>query len=257
MQLRRARLQHNFGEAAVHYDAQAEFQHVQTRRVLDSALMLLPRQATLADIGCGTGYFAQAAKPHRPEWHVIGVDIAHGMCRVANTRCTAVNADAARLPLADVSLDAAVSALCYQWVEQLPAAFVELARVLKPQGRAVIASLGHSTLTELRNCAEMVGLPLSLLAMPSYAAMIHALQGAGFSMTMHEVRHEVRHYPSVTALLDSMRTIGAGNNFTGNARGLTGPKRWAAMVQAYEGMRVAEGIPATWEHHFFVVSKQA
>jgi malonyl-CoA O-methyltransferase len=103
----------------------------------------------------------------------------------------------------------------------------------------------------------MVGLPLSLLAMPSYAAMIHALQGAGFSMTMHEVRHEVRHYPSVTALLDSMRTIGAGNNFTGNARGLTGPKRWAAMVQAYEGMRVAEGIPATWEHHFFVVSKQA
>ena len=257
MHIRRARLQHNFGEAAAEYDAQAEFQHVQTRRVLDSALMLLPSSATLADIGCGTGYFAQAAKQQRPGWKVIGVDIAHGMCRVANTRCHAVNADAARLPLADASIDGAVSALCYQWVENQPEAFAELARVLKPHARAIIASLGQSTLHELRACAAKVELPLSQLAMPTFLATKAALEAANFTVTMHEKREEVQYYPSVAALLHSMRAIGAGNNFSGNARGLTGPKRWAAMVHAYELLRMPQGIPATWEHHFFIASKGA
>jgi hypothetical protein len=67
----------------------------------------------------------------------------------------------------------------------------------------------------------------------------------------------VRHYPSLAALLDSMRAIGAGNNFIGGTRGLTGPRRWAAMLTAYEALRTPKGIPATWEHHFFVVSKEA
>lgn len=257
MQLHRARLQHNFGEAAIHYDALAEFQHVQTRRVLDSALMLLPCRAALVDIGCGTGYFAKAAMPHRPDWQVIGVDISHGMCRVANTRCQAVNADAARLPLADASIDGAVSALCYQWVENQPVAFAELARVLKPHARAIIASLGQSTLHELRACAAKVELPLSQLAMPTFLATKAVLEAANFIVTMHEKREEVQYYPSVAALLHSMRAIGAGNNFSPTMRGMTGPKRWAAMVHGYEALRMPQGIPATWEHHFFIVSKSS
>jgi malonyl-CoA O-methyltransferase len=257
MQVQRARLQQKFGDAARDYDALAQFQHVQTRRVLDAALMLLPESARVLDVGSGTGYFAHAANAVRPNWRVIGLDLAFGMCEVAKTRCATVNADAVRLPLADASMDGAVSSLCYQWVEDQHAGFKELARVLKPQSRAIIASLGESTLTELRGCAAKAQLPLSLLDMPSHSATLNALEGAGFTITMHDVRHEVRHYLSVAALLDSMRAIGAGNNFAGGARGLTSPKRWAAMLHAYEAWRTRDGIPATWEHHFFVVSKRA
>lgn len=257
MQVKRARLQQKFGDAASDYDTRAQFQHVQTRRVLDAAVMLLPDSARVLDVGSGTGYFAHAAQAARPHWRVIGLDLAFGMCEVAKARCAAVNADAVRLPLADASVDGAVSSLCYQWVENQSLAFTELARVLKPGGRAIIASLGEATLMELRNCAIKAQLPLSLLNMPSHSKTLAALKGAGFTISMHDIRHEVRHYPTVAALLDSMRAIGAGNNFSGGARGLTGPKRWAAMRAAYETLRTQQGIPATWEHHFFVVSKQA
>lgn len=256
MLLKRAHLQQKFGEAAGDYDALAQFQHTQTRHVLDSALMLLPKAATLLDVGSGTGYFAQAAKTLRPDWNILGLDIAFGMCALGKNRCAALNADAEQLPLADASVDGAVSSLCYQWVENQPQAFAELARVLKPSGRAIIASLGETTLHELRNCAEHAELVLGVLPMQKFSASVDALNKAGFDVTVQEKRLEVIYYPSVRALLDSMRNIGAGNHFAPSSRGFTRPKRWAAMIQYYEQLRTPKGIPATWEHHFFILSKR-
>lgn len=249
------RLQQNFSRAAAEYDARAEFQHVQTRRVLDAALMVLPEQAVIADIGCGTGYFAQVAADKRAGWQALGVDISTGMCAVAATRCTAIAGDAARLPLADASVDAAVSSLCYQWVEDHAGAFAELQRVLKPGGRAVVATLGAASLQELRVCAEAAQVPLGLLPMREFERTRQALQAAGLEITFAEKTIERAYYTSVGALLESMRAIGAGNNFAHDTRRFIGPKRWAAMVTQYESQREAAGIPATWEHHFFILRK--
>lgn len=257
MQLKRNRLQQKFGDAAVGYDHVAQFQHGETMRVLDAALMLLPEAGTLLDVGCGTGYFAQAATTLRPDWKILGLDIAYGMCAVANTRCTTLNADAQCLPLPDASVDGAVSSLCYQWVEHPRAAYAELARVLKPHGRAIIATLGQRSLEELRESATKASLTLGMLSMHGFETNGEALDAAGFDITMQEKRIETRHYASVASLLNSMRAIGAGNNFVNPQRGLMSPKRWAAMVEAYESLRTVDGIPATWEHHFFVVSKRA
>lgn len=251
----RHRLQQNFGAAAAQYDARAEFQHQQTRRVLDAALMLLPTRGIVADIGCGTGVFAQTAAPQRPQWRVLGVDIAYGMCAMAQARCTTLNADAAQLPLANASVDGAVSALCYQWVENQHDAFIALARVLKAGGRAIIASLGADSLRELRHSADAAQLPLHLLPMQQFETTRDALRGAGFGIVMAEQRMEVRYYDHVPALLDSMRAIGAGNNFINRQKGMGSPKRWASMLSHYEAMRGPKGIPATWEHHFFVLEK--
>lgn len=257
MVISNARLQRNFSRAAMGYDARAELQQVQTRRVLDAARMLLPARAVMADIGCGTGYFAAAARETHPDWRIIGIDLAPGMCEVAATRCTAINADAVRLPLADASMDAVVSSLCYQWVEDQAAAFAELARVLKPGGRAIIASLGATTLQELRGCADAVQLPLNLLPMRAFEDVRAALEQAELEITLADTRGETRYYPNVNALMDSMRAIGAGNNFTSGASHFIPPKRWAAMLAQYERLRRAEGIPATWEHHFFIAHRPA
>ena len=257
MKVARQILQHSFSRAALAYDARAQFQHTETLRVLDAALMVLPEVATIADIGCGTGYFAAIAKEKRPHWRLIGVDIARGMCAVAATRCEAVNADAACLPLVDGSLDAAVSSLCYQWVENQAAAFAELARVLKPGGRAVVASLGANTLAELRASAEQAQVPLGLLPMRDFAECKADIVASGLAITLAECRAVTQYYPHVSALLESMRAIGAGNNFVNGARGFIGPKRWAAMVAHYERQRTLDGIPATWEQHFFILHKPA
>lgn len=257
MDIARQKLQKNFGHAATDYDARAQFQHVQTRRVLDAARMLLPLGARMVDVGCGTGYLAHIAYEKNADWNIIGVDIAPGMCAVARARCTVIAGDAAALPLADGAVDAVVSSLCYQWVENQAQAFTELARVLKPGGRAIIASLGAASLRELRSCADATAVTLSLLPMRTLEATKTALLEAGLEINLADARNSTEYYPSVAALMDSMRSIGAGNNFSNHSHGFLSPKRWAAMVAAYEVKRTPLGIPATWEHHFFVLSKQA
>ena len=255
MQVLRQKLQNNFSRAANDYDVRAEFQHVQTRRVLDAALMLFPQAACIADIGCGTGYFAAAAAARRPDWKVIGIDIAMGMSRIAATRCQAINADAVRLPLADASVDAAVSSLCYQWIEDQTHAFTELARIMKPGARAIIASLGETTLRELRECAATADLSLGLLPMRNFEQCRETLMASGLQLSYAQQHLATEYYDSVAALLDSMRTIGAGNNFAREQNGFIAPKRFAAMTKQYEQLRTDRGIPATWEHHFFVLHK--
>lgn len=255
MQVAHSRLQRNFGNAAAQYDTRAEFQHIQTRRVLDAALMLLPENASVLDVGCGTGYFAHAARDKRPGWRVLGVDIARGMCEVAATRCEVLNADAAAMPVASGSFDAAVSSLCYQWIENQEAAFAELSRVLKPGARAVVASLGEGTLSELRACAGASGQSLSLLPMRAIADVLASIRAAGFEITLAEETREVRYYDNVATLMDSMREIGAGNNFSAPATRGIAPSRWAALQREYETRRTHAGIPATWEHQFFILHK--
>jgi malonyl-CoA O-methyltransferase len=257
MLVERQRLQQNFSRAASDYDLRANHQRRENLRVLEAAIATLPETGIIADIGCGTGYLAAEARGRRPGWRVVGVDMSLGMCAVAALRCHAIAGDAVQLPLADASVDGAVSSLCYQWVEDQPQAFVELARVLKPGSKAVIATLGEGSLAELRAHAAMVQVPLSLLPMRSFAMHQQLLAAAGFVVTQAERRVLTEHYASVGALLESMRSIGAGNNFSPTSRQFVGPKRWAAMEASYEAERTAHGIPATWEHQFFIVRKPA
>ena len=249
----RTRMQQNFSRAAAHYEQHAHFQHGQTARVLDAARMLFPAQARVLDIGCGTGYFAALAREVAPAWQIWGLDCSPGMCQRAHTRLPVMQADATAIPLATGSVDGVVSSLCYQWVEPITEACAELARVLRPGGRAVIASLGPASLRELRSSAEAAELPLGLLALRTATDFYAALEAGGLSITYADTRMERRYYPNVSALLDSMRRIGAGNA-SGSARFLS-PKRWAAMQHTYEQLRTPAGIPATWEHVFVVASR--
>jgi len=257
MLVERQRLQDNFSSAASNYDLRATRQRRENMRVLEAAMAALPEHATIADIGCGTGYFAAEARGRRPHWRVLGIDMSMGMCEIAGLRCHAIAGDAAQLPLADGSVDGAVSSLCYQWVEDQPQAFAELVRVMKPNSKAVIATLGEMTLNELRDCAKQAQLPLSLLPMRNFTAHKAMLAVVGLEVVQAERRVVTDHYASVSELLDSMRSIGAGNNFGIKSRHFVGPKRWAAMEALYEKLRTPHGIPATWEHQFFILHKPA
>ena len=54
------------------------------------------------------------------------------------------------LPLAPESLDLAVSALAFQFVNDLPGVLAQIRRALKPDGLLLAAMIGGDTLTELR-----------------------------------------------------------------------------------------------------------
>jgi malonyl-CoA O-methyltransferase len=242
------RMQQNFSRAAAQYDAHAWLQQQQVDRVLTGALQFFPPAACLLDIGCGTGQFALIARQPRPNWQITGLDFAFNMAAQAAARCAAMQADATRLPIAGASMDGVISSLCMQWVNDKPAMLAEIRRVLKPGGIAVITTLGRDTLKELREAAAHAALPLGLLPMRSFDDYRDMAADSGMQLLACQHMLESHHYPSVEALLESMRIIGAGNAQQERTRQFMAPGRFAQMTRHYAAAYgSAQGIVATWE----------
>ena len=108
-------------------------------------LALLPSHWTVADLGCGTGALtlAVAASVHR----VIGVDQSAAMLKAARARTAGYDNVELRkgsleaVPLGDASCDAALLVLALSYVREPGRVLSEMARILRPGGRAVVLDL--------------------------------------------------------------------------------------------------------------------
>lgn len=246
-----SRARQSFSQAADAYDDHAHLQRQWQSRVMRHALDRLPEKALLADLGCGTGGFAREAKALRPQWNVIGLDDAHGMCRAARAHGPVVQANAAALPFARDALDGVVSSLCLQWVGPKARALREVARVLRPGGQAMLMTLGEGTLQELRNLAP----ELPLLPMSRADDYRQWAEAAGLEVQI-ETQRETYQYESLTALLRSMKRIGAGS--AGNPARMA--PRWFRQVSAaYAAAYPASqgGVLASWQPVLLTLKKPA
>ena len=106
---------------------------------------LLPADYVVADLGCGTGTTAAELAPL--VGRVVGVDGSAEMLRAAGERCAAFDnvelhkGDLAALPLEPASVDAALLVLALSYAADPAAAVGEMARILRPGGRAVVVDL--------------------------------------------------------------------------------------------------------------------
>jgi ArsR family transcriptional regulator len=111
----------------------------------EALLTLLPRDTIVADLGCGTGNVIATLAPH--VGRVIGVDNSAAMLKAAKKRAGEfANVDLRRgdleaLPIEDNTVDAALLILALTYVADPEIVVKEMARVLKPAGRAVIVDL--------------------------------------------------------------------------------------------------------------------
>jgi arsenite methyltransferase len=106
--------------------------------------------ATVLDLGCGAGMDSIiAARRIGPTGRVIGIDFSEAMLARARAAKEAVNfphlqfqqGDAESLPLPDKSVDVALVNGIFNLNPKRKEIFSELARVLRPQGRAYVAEL--------------------------------------------------------------------------------------------------------------------
>ena len=108
-------------------------------------LALLPPAWTVADLGCGTGQTVAALAPHLAR--VVGVDQSAAMLKTARRRANGFDNVELRqgsleaLPLEDASCDAALLILALSYVDEPPVVLGEMARILRPGGRAVVVDL--------------------------------------------------------------------------------------------------------------------
>jgi demethylmenaquinone methyltransferase/2-methoxy-6-polyprenyl-1,4-benzoquinol methylase len=103
----------------------------------------LPARGSLLDLATGTGDIAFAARAAHADAHVVGADFSLGMMLVGKRRPTgnAIEwsaADALNLPFPAESFDALTAGYLMRNVIDIPRAFAEQRRVLKPGGRVVI-----------------------------------------------------------------------------------------------------------------------
>lgn len=120
------------------------------RKLLDHApAPIASRPLRIVDLGCGPGVSAfEIARARGPNDTIIGLDFAWGMLKEAQRReaenalppdrITWLQADAARLPFADQSIDVLTGHSFLYLLPDRPAALRECLRVLRPGGRLIL-----------------------------------------------------------------------------------------------------------------------
>jgi SAM-dependent methyltransferase len=159
------------------------------------------------------------------------------------------------LALQAEQLDLAVSALAFQFVNDLPGVLAQIRRALKPDGFLLAAMIGGDTLTELRQSfaaaeAELEG-GVSPRVVP-FADLRDAgslLQRAKFALPVTDVDRVVVRYASAFALMADLRRMGATNVLVERRRTPTRRATMLRMAQIY-GERFADAdgrIRATFD----------
>jgi SAM-dependent methyltransferase len=160
-----------------------------------------------------------------------------------------------RLALKPDSLDLVVSALAFQFANDLPGVLAQIRRALRPDGLLLAAMIGGDTLTELRQSfaaaeAELEGGVSPRVAPFADLRDIGALmQRAGLALPVTDVDRVVVRYDSAFALMADLRRMGATNILVERRRTPTRRTTLLRMAQIYAGRFAdADGrIRATFE----------
>jgi SAM-dependent methyltransferase len=113
--------------------------------VLDLAAAEVPRPLAILDVGCGTGRLLRAAEQRFPKAALEGVDAAVGMIKHAQAVLPAQSrirfrvATAEKLPFANGQFDLVFSTMTFHHWDDQRGAISEVARVLQPGGRWLLA----------------------------------------------------------------------------------------------------------------------
>lgn len=155
------------------------------------------------------------------------------------TRISLDDSDQETLPLQPQSLDLAVSALAFQFVNDLPGVLAQIRRALKPDGLLLAAMIGGDTLTELRQAfaeaeAECEGGVSPRVAPFADLRDVGALlQRAGFALPVTDVNSVVVRYDNAFALMQDLRRMGATNVMIERRRTPTRSATMLRMAQIY------------------------
>ncbi|MGY2901872.1 SAM-dependent methyltransferase [Bradyrhizobium sp. URHC0002] len=137
------------------------------------------------------------------------------------------------------SIDLAISALAFQFVNDLPGALAQIRRALRPDGLLLAAMIGGDTLTELRQSFAAAEAECEGGVSPRVAPFADLrdigslLQRAGLALPVTDVDRVVVRYDSAFALMADLRRMGASNILIERRRTPTRRATMLRMAQIY------------------------
>jgi SAM-dependent methyltransferase len=228
--------------------------------VLFDRVLLRARQSRALGSGPAAFLLDRAAEDMAERLHVVwrefknAADVGTPGDQVRNilhqrvdqlTRIELPDLESEPLPLQRDSLDLVVSALAFQFVNDLPGVLAQIRRALRPDGLLLAAMIGGETLTELRQSfaaaeAECEGGVSPRVAPFADLRDVGALlQRAGFALPVTDVDRVVVRYTDAFALMQDLRRMGATNILRERRRTPTRRATMLRMAQIY-GERFAD-----------------
>jgi len=247
----------SFDRAAAGYDAAAVLQQEVCARSLERLSFIKHQPLRILDAGCGTGNAWTGLGQRFPRAELIALDLASAMLRTARNRLpwhrrwlgrvpAVVCGDLEALPLKAASIDMLWSNLALQWVNDLPAIFSELRRVLAPGGLLMFATFGPDTLKELR-AAQPGPARGGFNRFTDMHDIGDMLVAAGFADPVIDMEPFTLTYENVRAVMHDLKAIGAHNAAVDRPAALAGKSWLAALERNYEAFRRDGSLPATFE----------
>lgn len=253
-----------FSRAADTYDSVADLQRAVGARLLS----LIPEHLSVElqgstavqhwmDLGCGTGYFCEQLQQRWPAAQGMGLDLASGMLKVARERCPTLHyicADAEQLPLPDNSQDLIFSSLAVQWCSDFSRVLSEIKRVLKPGGMLLFSSVAEGSLAELRSSWRAVDEARHVNSFRPLSLYQDLAAASGLQVLDVHCHTHTYYYHRVRELTHELKHLGA-DHVQGRGQGLVGRQRLQRLLAAYENYRQPQGLPATWQVVYGVLTK--
>jgi len=166
-------------------------------RRLAVASLGLPLRSVVLDLACGTGDLCRDLQASG--YLAVGVDLSMGMLAHARTSASLAQGDATALALATGRVDGVVSGFALRNFVALEPVFAEMARILRPGGRAALldVSTPSNPLLKVGHAAyfgrvvPLIGgalsdrsayryLPKSVAYLPTGDRMVEMMTEAGF-----------------------------------------------------------------------------
>jgi ubiquinone/menaquinone biosynthesis C-methylase UbiE len=145
--------------------------------------MQLPSDATVLDVGCGSGWAARLMAERARDGRVVGIDVSDEMVRFARAESLDFPkvefqvATAEQLPFDARTFSHAFSMESLYYYEDIHRAADEIRRVLRPGGVFVAVVDLYQENTPSHQWIEMLKVPVQLLSAADYCSL---LERAGF-----------------------------------------------------------------------------
>ncbi|KAL0077266.1 S-adenosyl-L-methionine-dependent methyltransferase [Phycomyces blakesleeanus] len=194
--------------AAISVESSREVDYIKDEvaaRVADRLLDIKRNFSQVVDLGSGCGHIVKHLDPTMVK-KLIMCDLSVEIERHV--------VDEEHLPFKEDSLEAVLSSLSLNWVNDLPGALIQIRKALKPDGVFIGAMFGGDTLFELRTSLQLAeteresGVSPRVSPMTDSSDISRLLTRAGFTLTTVDVDEIQVNYPSAFELMQDLRSMG-------------------------------------------------
>lgn len=242
--------------AAERYDSYARVQQ-QVAAALARRIGPLPDGVRVLELGCGTGFLAEAAGPLPAGADWLMTDVSPDMVERSRRRFAGqpgyrfgtLDAEVPRFAPPETAFDLIASSLAAQWFVDLERTLAKLLTLLKPGGQLRLSTLAGGSFTEWRGAHGAHGLAAGTPVYPDRTGF-EAMRIGGQAPEV-DMESFTASFGDGREFLRSLRAIGAATPRPGH-RPLT-PAAMKAVLRSFE----EAGSSVTYEVAFLSLRREA